>query len=138
MSSQRPRIPASIGASTRILKGNQTYKASEIVNTGRAMLLRALEIFEEKELITPAEHLSYQFKDNPLRFMEIYAKFMPKDIHVTPKRATADDYSTAELQDILQAHVERQLSDNKTECLTIEQDSAKEAVNVEITEIVSD
>ncbi len=113
MSSNRGRIPASVGTAKRIVKGNQSYKASEIVNTGRAMLLRALEIFEEKNLITPAEHLSHQFKDNPLRFMEIYAKFMPKDIHITPKRASADDYSTVELQDLLREHVASQLDSDK-------------------------
>lgn len=134
MSSDRGRIPSSVGVSKRFVKNNQAYKANEIVNTGRAMLLRALEIFETKELITPAEHLSHQFKDNPLRFMEIYAKFMPKDIHITPKRASADDYSTAELQSLLQEHVAKQLTDDKTECLTIENN----AVNPEKAEIVSD
>lgn len=97
--------------------GKTSVKGSELVYTGRAMLLRSLDIFEERAKITPAEHLSIQFEENPLRFMEIYAKFMPKEVAVTTRKGSAEDYSTAELQDLLREHVAKQLEDN---ALTIE------------------
>lgn len=134
MSANKPRIPAAVGVG----KGQVNANAREIVNTGRAMLLRALEIFETKELISPAEHLSTHFKSNPLRFMEIYAKFMPRDVRVSKVKASADDYSTHELQELLRQHVAKQMDADKAEVKTIEHNPADTVPSLKVEKVVDE
>ena len=80
--------------------GKKAKRGAELAQRARAAILNALDVVEKDGKLI-SEILAEEFKNNPIKFMELASKFTPKDInaevsHVIEAKELTDD----ELADI--------------------------------------
>lgn len=87
----------------RSANGKKAKKGTEIVQRVRAAILGAFDVVEkEGKLIS--ELLAEEFKRDPMRFMDMAAKYCPKDVDLRVEHVTsASELTEAELDELIAA-----------------------------------
>ena len=90
--------------------GKAAKHGQELAQRTRAGILNAFDYVERKEGRLISEILGDAFMDNPLRFLDTAAKFLPKDINLDVNHTkTANTLSDDELADIIATRARQRL-----------------------------
>ena len=94
-------------------QGKKSAYGPELVQRSRAAVINALDVVEKKGKLI-SELLAEEFEKNPIKFMELAAKFCPRDLNIDGEIRHYDQLTDEQLD----AEIAKRMQEREQERIT--------------------